>query len=101
MTDNKHVIAVEMEFKLYIIRNNFLEIKIYEGNFCIIILTNFDSLMNVGLNVFIFQIHDSYIQHSTIINRGFERKPKAYRVHLLQQQINLLSIVIWQKLKQT
>ena len=31
---------------------------------------------------------------------GFERKPMAYRVHLLQQQINLLNIVIWQKLKQ-
>ena len=34
----------------------------------------------IGLNVFIFQIHDRDIQHSTIINRGFERKPKAYRV---------------------
>ena len=37
----------------------------------------------IGLNVFIFQIHDRDIQHSKIINRGFERKPKAYRVHLL------------------
>ena len=55
----------------------------------------------IGLNVFIFQIHDRDIQHSTIINRGFEGKPKAYRVHLFQQQINLLNIVIWQKLKQT
>ena len=54
-----------------------------------------------GLNVSIFQIHDRDIQDSTIINREFERKPKAYRVHLHQQQINLLNIVIWQKLKQT